>query len=200
MLEEKSMTSTQADDDVLVSVVIPAHNAAATLAETLHSVLAQSYRHIEIVVVDDGSTDGTWDLLQSFGPAVRAIHQANAGLAAARNAGVAAASGTCIALHDADDLCEPECIAAQRRGLDALPQFARAAPISASSTAVGPSSPRTAPAITPAAMRASAGCARVTRKPPRLASTWTSRTRHCWCITARSMPNSHWVISFTRPR
>ncbi len=97
----------------LVSVVIPAHNAAPTLDETLRSVLAQTYPSIEIIVVDDGSIDGTWALLQRYGPLVRAIRQPNAGIGAARNASVQAARGEYIALLDADDLCEPERIALQ---------------------------------------------------------------------------------------
>jgi glycosyltransferase involved in cell wall biosynthesis len=97
----------------LVSVVIPAYNAAATLAATLDSVLAQTYPRIEIVVVDDGSRDGTPEVLARYAPRVRGLRQANGGLAAARNAGLAAARGEFIALLDADDLCEPERIGAQ---------------------------------------------------------------------------------------
>ena len=104
---------TDAPDLPLVSVVIPAYNAAATLAATLDSVLAQTYPHIEIVVVDDGSRDDTAGVLARYAPRVRAIRQANGGLAAARNAGLSAATGEFIALLDADDLCEPERIGAQ---------------------------------------------------------------------------------------
>jgi len=104
---------TDAPDLALVSVVIPAYNAAATLPDTLDSVLAQTWPRIEIVVVDDGSRDGTPDVLARYAPRVRAIRQANGGLAAARNTGLAAARGQFIALLDADDLCEPERIGAQ---------------------------------------------------------------------------------------
>jgi len=104
---------TDVSDLPLVSVVIPAYNAAATLPDTLDSVLAQTYPHIEIVVVDDGSRDGTSDVLARYAPRVRGIVQANGGLAAARNAGLAQAQGRFIALLDADDLCEPERIGAQ---------------------------------------------------------------------------------------
>lgn len=102
-----------ATSPALVSVAIPAYNAASTLDQTLRSVLDQTYPAIEILVVDDGSTDGTWDLLQRYGPRVRAIRQPNAGIGAARNASVRAARGEFIALLDADDLCEPERIALQ---------------------------------------------------------------------------------------
>jgi glycosyltransferase involved in cell wall biosynthesis len=97
----------------LVSVVIPSYNSAATLPATLDSVLGQTYPRIEIIVVDDGSTDATPELLARYAPRVRAIRQANGGLARARNAGCAAASGSFIALLDADDLCEPERIGVQ---------------------------------------------------------------------------------------
>lgn len=117
------MTSTQAAEDILVSVVIPAYNAVTTLAETLRSVFAQTYRPIEIVVVDDGSTDDTWALLQSFGIAVRAIHQVNSGIGIARNTGVNAARGAYIALLDADDLCEPERIAVELHFLQTHPDI-----------------------------------------------------------------------------
>jgi glycosyltransferase involved in cell wall biosynthesis len=90
----------------LVSVVIPAYNAAAYLGETLRSVQAQTYRNIEILVVDDGSTDDTAAVAARFG--VRSLTQPNQGQAAARNAGIRAANGRYIALLDADDLWEPE--------------------------------------------------------------------------------------------
>jgi len=78
------------NDDTLVSVVIPAYNAQATLDETLSSVCAQTHQTLEIIVVDDGSTDGTHALAERHAAAdarIRVLHQANAGVAAARNAG-----------------------------------------------------------------------------------------------------------------
>jgi glycosyltransferase involved in cell wall biosynthesis len=105
----------------LVSVVIPSYNAAATLPATLDSVLAQTWPHVETIVVDDGSTDATGEVLARYAPRVRVIRQANAGLAAARNAGCVAASGRFIALLDADDLCEPERIGTQVMFMAARP-------------------------------------------------------------------------------
>jgi glycosyltransferase involved in cell wall biosynthesis len=107
----------------LVSVAIPVYNGRATVAAAVRSVLAQTYRNLEVIVVDDGSTDGTWDVLRPFGSSIRAIRQANAGIAAARNAGLAAATGQFIALMDSDDLCEPERIAAQVRFLSEQPEL-----------------------------------------------------------------------------
>jgi glycosyltransferase involved in cell wall biosynthesis len=97
----------------LVSVVIAAYNSDATLPATLDSVLAQSYPNVEVVVVDDGSTDRTADVLAEYRNEVRVIRKPNGGLASARNAGCEAAHGEFIALLDADDLCVAERIAMQ---------------------------------------------------------------------------------------
>jgi glycosyltransferase involved in cell wall biosynthesis len=87
----------------LVSVIIPAYNAERYLAEALDSVAAQGYRPLEVIVVDDGSTDGTAGLAARF-PNVRYMYQANRGPAAARNAGLALAQGEMVAFLDADDV------------------------------------------------------------------------------------------------
>lgn len=94
----------------LITVVVPAYNAAVTLARTLASVQAQTYSHLEILVVDDGSTDATVDVAraaQDTDPRIRVLRQANAGVAAARNTGIHAASGEYVAPIDADDLWHP---------------------------------------------------------------------------------------------
>jgi glycosyltransferase involved in cell wall biosynthesis len=92
------------NDDVKVSVVIPTHNDESTIAETLESVFAQRVEGgFEVIVVNDGSTDGTRAVLEKFGERIRVIDQKNGGAAAARNAGIAAAAGEYIALLDADD-------------------------------------------------------------------------------------------------
>jgi glycosyltransferase involved in cell wall biosynthesis len=104
-----------ADSDS-VSVVIPAYNAAGTISETLESVVAQSYRPIEIIVVDDGSADDTAAIVRSRMadiPYLRLLTQANQGVSAARNAGIRAAKGAFIAFVDADDLWHPDKIALQ---------------------------------------------------------------------------------------
>lgn len=95
----------------LVSVIIPAYNGAAFIAQTLRSVLAQTYSNLEVLVVDDGSTDETAEIVTTFGqvdPRVRLLHQANAGVAAARNLAIAQSQGEFIAPIDADDLWYPE--------------------------------------------------------------------------------------------
>ena len=85
------------------SVIIPAFNAAATLARAIESVRAQSWPAHEIIVVDDGSTDATAEVARQFGDAVRLIQQPNSGVSVARNAGAAAAMGDWLAFLDADD-------------------------------------------------------------------------------------------------
>lgn len=90
------------------SIVIPAYNAAATLARAIESVRAQSWPAHEVIVVDDGSTDDTADVASQVGGAVRLIRQPNSGVSAARNAGAAAATGDWLAFLDADDWYTPD--------------------------------------------------------------------------------------------
>jgi glycosyltransferase involved in cell wall biosynthesis len=104
-----------------VSVVIPTWNRAWCLGEALDSVLAQGFRDFELIVVDDGSTDGTAGLLARYGAALRTIRQENRGVAAARNAGIAAARGALIAFLDSDDLWLPEKLAVQVAHFDRRP-------------------------------------------------------------------------------
>lgn len=91
----------------IVSVIIPAYNAARYLAETLKSALGQTLSDIEVIVVDDGSKDNTAQVAQAF-PAVRYVHQQNAGVSAARNTGAAHARGEFLAFLDSDDLWHPD--------------------------------------------------------------------------------------------
>ena len=104
-----------------VSVVIPAFDAEATVGAAISSALWQTYRDFEVVVVDDGSHDATGSIAGSFPEPVRAVRQENAGVAAARNRGVAEAQGELIAFCDADDVLLPQHLEAlvavhERRG------------------------------------------------------------------------------------
>ena len=90
----------------LVSVIVPVFNGERFLAEALASVVSQSYRPIEVVVVDDGSVDGTPDVAR-LAAGIRYIRQDNAGPAAARNAGIATSTGELVAFLDADDVLPP---------------------------------------------------------------------------------------------
>jgi|FaiFalFF_MnMetaG_3_1042247.scaffolds.fasta_scaffold00477_12 glycosyltransferase involved in cell wall biosynthesis len=91
----------------LVSVIMPAYNAAQWIADAIRSVLSQTYSNVELIVIDDGSTDGTADIVCHFGPTVRLCQQPHRGVAAARNAGLSLASGELIAQLDADDFWLP---------------------------------------------------------------------------------------------
>lgn len=91
----------------VVSVVIPAYNSERFIGETLDRVLAQDFPDVEIIVVNDGSTDGTLKVLERY-PALTVVNQKNAGVAAARNAGVRAASGEWVGFVDSDDLWHPQ--------------------------------------------------------------------------------------------
>ncbi|MDB4912951.1 MAG: glycosyl transferase [Gemmatimonadetes bacterium] len=98
----------------LVSIVLPTYNRAYCLGQTLSSVLEQSYRQMEVLIIDDGSTDGTGELIErEFGhdPRIRYAWFQNAGLSAARNRGIAIALGEYIAFCDSDDIWHREKIA-----------------------------------------------------------------------------------------
>ena len=100
------------EEQPLVSVIIPVYNGARYLRAALESVFAQTYRPFEVIVVDDGSTDDSGVIAQSF-PDVHYINQANQGVAAARNNGIEAARGEFFAFLDQDDLWTPEKLKSQ---------------------------------------------------------------------------------------
>lgn len=105
-----------------VSVIIPAYNRARWLPETVESVLNQTCRPLEVIIVDDGSTDDTEAVCARFPEPVRYLKQANAGVAAARNFGVRHSRGDWIAFGDSDDVWEPTKLAAQLAALEAHPE------------------------------------------------------------------------------
>ncbi|MEN6309519.1 MAG: glycosyltransferase family A protein [Anaerohalosphaeraceae bacterium] len=106
-----------------ISVVIAAYNAAATIERAVQSVLAQTRPADDIIVVDDGSVDGTAEIVSRIGKGVRLIPQANAGSSVARNTGIEAASGDWIAFLDADDRWLPEKLQLQEAFLYANPEL-----------------------------------------------------------------------------
>ena len=88
----------------LVSVVIPNFNNESYLAECLESVIAQSYKRIEIIVVDDGSTDSSIEILDKYQSKIRVIRSSHNGASAARNIGIEQSKGKFIAFMDSDDI------------------------------------------------------------------------------------------------
>ncbi len=96
-----------------VSVIIPAFNSEAYLVETIHSALSQTYTNMEIIVIDDGSTDQTQNLLRNFGERIQVVSQENGGVAAARNNGVRLSKGDFLAFLDSDDIWDSDKIRIQ---------------------------------------------------------------------------------------
>ena len=106
----------------LVSILVPVYNREQYLAEALESVLAQAYRPLELVVVDDGSTDGSAAIARRYAPMVRYELQPHGGIASARNGTLALAQGTYLGFLDSDDLWEEGQLAIQMEVLRNHPQ------------------------------------------------------------------------------
>lgn len=105
----------------LISVVIPCFNAERYVVATIRSVLSQKWPNIEIILIDDGSKDGSAQLVRNTFPTVKVVRQANQGVAAARNKGIALAKGDWIAFLDADDIWLDEKLACQWQQLQENP-------------------------------------------------------------------------------
>lgn len=105
-----------------VSVVIPTYNRARCVREAIESVLTQTTNDYELIVVDDGSTDNTLQVLNEYGKRIRVIHQANAGVSTARNKGILAAEGKWIAFLDSDDLWNAEKLHRQLKDVATYPE------------------------------------------------------------------------------
>ena len=106
-----------------ISVVIPTYNRCHTLARALDSVIAQSVQPLEIIVIDDGSTDDTGKLIKKHYPQVKQFRQSNHGVSHARNRGIESANGEWIALLDSDDAWYPGKLEAQLRELERAPEL-----------------------------------------------------------------------------
>jgi glycosyltransferase involved in cell wall biosynthesis len=103
---------------VRVSVVVPMFETERFVGQAVESMLGQAQEPFEIIVVDDGSTDCGPEIVASFGPPVRQVHQPRTGIAAARNRGVREAAGEALAFLDADDLAPPRRLAVQTQALE----------------------------------------------------------------------------------
>ena len=107
-----------------VSIIIPTYNRAHLIGEALESVFAQTYLDYEVIVVDDGSTDDTREVLKSYGKRIRVVYQENQGISAARNRGISVSMGCYIAFLDSDDVWLPEKLERQVSYLDQHPAVA----------------------------------------------------------------------------
>ena len=107
----------------LISCLVPVYNGERYLGEALDSILAQTYRPLEIIVVDDGSTDGSARVVANYDRQVRALWQSNAGPWAARNLGLRAAKSEFVAFLDADDVWHPEKLKRQMVRFQARPEL-----------------------------------------------------------------------------
>jgi glycosyltransferase involved in cell wall biosynthesis len=117
------MTDAMQPAPPLISVVMGVYNAASYLSEALDSVLAQSYQPFEIVVVDDGSNDGSAEILRGYGETIVYARQENRGDGAARNTAVGLATGEILAFLDADDLCVNERLELQSAAFSSDPDL-----------------------------------------------------------------------------
>lgn len=104
-----------------VSVVIPTYNRAKYVVKAIDSVLAQTYTDYEVIIIDDGSTDNTCEVLKPYTDRIQYIHQDNAGVSAARNTGIRAAKGKWIAFLDSDDEWLPKKLSIQMRDVQKRP-------------------------------------------------------------------------------
>lgn len=118
----RAMSKSNKPSDMAISVVIPAYNASSFIGEAIESVHSQAEKVHEIIVIDDGSTDGTPEVVMSHGEGVRCIRQENAGPSAARNRGIELAVSPLIAFLDADDAWTPDKITEQLAVFRAHPE------------------------------------------------------------------------------
>jgi glycosyltransferase involved in cell wall biosynthesis len=108
-----------------VSVIIPTYNRASLIAQTLQSVLAQTFHDFEVIVIDDGSKDNTRDVIAGFkDPRIRYMYHENAGVAAARNTGIKASGGEYVSFLDSDDVLQPNALELSVAVLEKNPQTA----------------------------------------------------------------------------
>lgn len=128
------------------SVIIPTYNREKLISATLDSIFAQSFHDFEVIVVDDGSTDGTLEVVSRYGDRVTVLRQQNGGPGAARNTGITAACGEYVAFLDSDDLWFPWALETYRQVIDDFkqPSYITGAPFTFSDEAAVASVTRTA--------------------------------------------------------
>jgi glycosyltransferase involved in cell wall biosynthesis len=117
------MTYNSAESNPLVSIIIPVYNGTNYLRESIDSALAQTYSNYEVLVIDDGSTDGTWDLIQTYGERIRGIKKENGGTASALNAGILQSRGKYVSWLSHDDKYFSQKIERQVAYLQSHPEY-----------------------------------------------------------------------------
>ncbi len=120
----ESQSTVREERPILVSVIMPTYNRGNYIRESLDSVLAQDFSDFEVIVVDDGSTDGTEEVVRPYQDRIRYIRQENRGAGAARNIGIRKARGQYIAFMDSDDLSRPHHLKCLSSFLDRNPECA----------------------------------------------------------------------------
>lgn len=108
---------------VFISIIIPTFNRCKTLKRALDSIVKQTYSEYEIIIIDDGSTDETTEMIQKFFPEVKYFYQTNSGVSAARNKGLTFAKGNWIAFLDSDDEWLPEKLESQINAIKSMPDY-----------------------------------------------------------------------------
>lgn len=109
----------------LVSVIVPVYNSSAYLQKCVDAVLSQSYANLEVILVDDGSTDNSWEMIKEFeknDPRVKGFHKENNGSSSARNLGIEVATGEYICFCDSDDYYEPQIVDSLSKVFDEYPE------------------------------------------------------------------------------
>src|SRR6266508_2917548 len=114
-----------ANNDRLVSIIVNNYNYGSFLRDAIDSVLQQTYAFIEVIVVDDGSTDNSREIIHSYGDRIRLIFKENGGQASAFNAGLAQSRGEVIIFLDSDDMLLPDIVARVANVFDANPDVAK---------------------------------------------------------------------------
>tara|TARA_R110000868_G_scaffold159_2_gene1536 strand:- start:95243 stop:96196 length:954 start_codon:yes stop_codon:yes gene_type:complete len=123
-LGARALNLTEMNNKTKISIIIPTYNSEATLSRAIMSAINQSYENTEIIVIDDGSSDNTKELIKKYRHPIKYIYQVNSGVASARNNGVSAATGEYIAFLDADDLWNPSKLTHQFNAFTNHPQIA----------------------------------------------------------------------------
>lgn len=119
--ERLLLTMKKNNNDPLISIIIPVYNGSKYMREAIDSALNQTYKHKEVIVIDDGSNDNSWQIIESYGQKIRAFKQTNGGVSTALNLGIKQAKGEYISWLSHDDVYAPNKLSRQMEALNSLP-------------------------------------------------------------------------------